>query len=106
MISAHPKYDFRVGDTIDVGFKIQDGEKYRIQHFIGLVIAMKGKDTARTFTVRKIAANQIGVERIFPLYSPLIDSVKVTKKGQARRSKLYYLRERTGKRALKVKDRS
>jgi large subunit ribosomal protein L19 len=105
MISAHPKYDFRVGDTIDVGFKIQEGEKYRIQHFAGVVIAMKGKETSRTFTVRKIGANQIGVERIFPLYSPLIDSIKIVKAGKARRAKLYYLRSRTGKKALKVKDR-
>lgn len=105
MVSAHPKYNFRVGDTIDVAFKIREGEKYRIQHFIGIVIAMKGKDETRTFTVRKIGANQIGVERIFPLYTPLIDSIAVVKPGKVRRSKLYYLRERTGKRATKVKER-
>ena len=105
MISAHPKYDFRVGDTIDVGFKIQEGDRERVQHFIGVVIAMKGKEETRTFTVRKIGANQIGVERIFPLYSPLIASVKVVKKGHVRRSKLYYLRELSGKRALKVRER-
>lgn len=105
MLSAAPKYDFRIGDTIDVGFTIKEGERQRVQHFIGVVIAMKGKEMSRTFTVRKIGANQIGVERIFPLYSPLIDSVKVTKKGQPRRSKLYYLRDRKGKSAMRVKER-
>lgn len=105
MLSANPKYDFRVGDTIDVGFKIKEGERERVQHFTGVVIAMKGKEESRTFTVRKIGANQIGVERIFPLYSPLIDSVDIVKKGKVRRAKLYYLRGRSGKRALKVKDR-
>lgn len=106
MLSAHPKYDFRVGDTIDVSYKIQEGDKQRIQHFIGLVIAMKGEGETRTFTVRKIAANQIGVERIFPLHSPLIANIKISKKGAVRRSKLYYLRNRTGKQATKVKDRA
>lgn len=105
MMSAAPKYHFRVGDTIDVGYKIKEGERTRVQHFIGLVIAMKGEGTSRTFTVRRIGANQIGVERIFPLYSPLIDSVTVTRKGKVRRSKLYYLRNRTGKAATKVKAR-
>ncbi len=104
MLTAAPVYNFHVGDTVDVGFTIKDEDRVRVQHFIGVVIAMSGKEQTRTFTVRKIGANQIGVERIFPLYSPLIDSVQVVKKGRPRRSKLYYLRNRAGKSALRVKE--
>ena len=106
MLSAHPVFNFRVGDTIDVGYTIQEGDRKRVQHFVGVVISMKGKEQGRTFTVRKIGANQIGVERIFPLHSPLISSVTVVKKGNPRRSKLYYLRGRKGKSAVKVKERA
>lgn len=106
MLSAEPKYQFNVGDTVKVGYKIQEGDKTRVQNFEGLVIAMKGAGTSRTFTVRRIGVNQTGIERIFPLYSPLIDSVTVVKQGSIRRAKLYYLRERTGKAATRVRSKT
>ena len=93
---------FRAGDTVRVDYKIKEGDKERIQPFEGLVMARKGAGTSRTFTVRKIASGEIGVERIFPLNSPWIEKLEVVKKGNPRRAKLYYLRERTGKAALKV----
>lgn len=99
------KEKFRVGDTIEIGLKVQEGEKTRVQHFEGIVIAQKGSGTSKTFTVRKIATGQIGVERIFPLFSPNISSIKVKKQGKVRRAKLYYLRDRKGKAAMKVKTR-
>lgn len=77
--------------------------KIKTQPFKGVVIAIKGSGIGRTITIRKIAANNIGVEKIIPLYSPVLDSIKIVKKGRPRRSKLYYLRQRVGKRALKVK---
>lgn len=106
MLTAQPKYNFRVGDTIDVGYKIKEGERVRIQRFAGIVIAMKGSGDTRTFTVRKIASDQIGVERIFPLHTPLISDVKVTKTGKVRRAKLYFMRDRKGKAAMRVKERT
>lgn len=90
---------FGVGDTIDVAYKIREDEKERIQHFKGLVIALK----SQTFTIRRIGAQGIGVERIFPLLSPVITSIEVQKTGRARRAKLYYLRERVGRAAMQVK---
>lgn len=97
---------FRVGDTVKVIYKIMDGDKLvREQPFEGVVISKKGSDVSKTFTVRRIGAAGIGVERIFPLYSPNISSVDVLKKGKARRSKLYYLREKKGRAATKVKER-
>ena len=93
---------FRAGDTVSVGVKVIEGEKSRIQLFKGIVIAISsGSGSSKTFTVRKIS-NGVGVERIFPLHSPNLDSVKVDKKGKVRRAKLYYLRNRAGK-AAKVK---
>lgn len=98
--------DFRVGDTVRVTYKLMDGDKLvREQPFEGVVISKKGSDVSKTFTVRRIGAAGIGVERIFPLYSPNISSVDVLKKGKARRSKLYYLREKKGRAATKVKER-
>lgn len=94
--------EFKVGDTIDVGFQIKEGEKTRVQEFVGIVISMKRGPLGGTFTVRKMSFG-IGVERIFPLYSPLIDHIKVLKRGKVRRSKLYYLRALRGKKA-KVKE--
>ena len=79
---------FRVGDTVSVGFKIVEGGSERVQSFEGLVIAKKGKEVSRTFTVRRIGAKNIGVERIFPLHSPKIAYIKVLKKGKVRRAKL------------------
>ena len=95
--------EFKSGDTISVGVKVIEGEKSRIQIFKGLVIAISaGSGMGKTFTVRKIS-NGVGVERIFPLHSPNLDSIDVVKKGKVRRAKLYYLRNRQGK-AAKVKE--
>ena len=96
---------FRPGDTVTVSWEITEGERTRIQDFTGVVIAKKGKEDYKTFTVRKIGANNIGVERIFPLFSPKLKGLKVVRQGKPRRAKLYYLRNRIGKRALKVKER-
>jgi large subunit ribosomal protein L19 len=89
---------FKAGDTITVHYKIKEGNKERIQNFRGVVIQLKGEGVTKTFTVRKMSGN-IGVERIFPLYSPFIDLIEVNKKGIVRRAKLYYLRSLTGKKA-------
>ena len=95
--------EFKAGDTISVGVKVIEGEKSRIQIFKGLVIAISaGSGMGKTFTVRKVS-NGVGVERIFPLHSPNLDSIDVVKKGKVRRAKLYYLRNRQGK-AAKVKE--
>jgi large subunit ribosomal protein L19 len=88
--------EFRVGDTVDVATKIVEGDKERIQVFHGLVIRRRGGGLAETFTVRRIVHGE-GVERIFPLHSPRVASVKVLRRGSTRRSKLYYLRDRVGK---------
>jgi len=90
--------DFRAGDTVKVHFKIQEGDKERIQVFEGVVIRKRKGNTGATFTVRKISYG-IGVERIFPLYSPFMDKIEVISRGRVRRSRLYYLRERKGKAA-------
>lgn len=104
VVSPRPEIgSFSVGDTIDVVSKIREDEKTRLIHFEGIVIAIKGAGESKTFTVRKIARGGIGVERIFPLYSPDLEKIKVLKKGKVRRSKLYYLRGRTGKAASFVK---
>lgn len=87
---------FRVGDTVDVATKIVEGEKERIQVFSGTIIMRKGEGTNETFTVRRIVNNE-GVERIFPVHSPLISSITVKRSGRTRRAKLFYLRERVGK---------
>lgn len=90
--------DFGPGDTVRVNVKIKEGEKYRIQAFEGVVIAIKRGGVRSTFTVRKVSFGY-GVERIFPLYSPVIESIERIKRGRIRRAKLYYLRERKGKAA-------
>lgn len=96
--------NFRSGDKIKVHYKIKEGSKTRIQPYEGLVIATRGQDiNSKTFTVRKIGVGGIGVERIFPLQSPNIESIDIIERGKTRRSKLYYLRSRLGKAALKVK---
>jgi len=96
--------EFRPGDTVRVAVEIKEGEKRRIQNFEGVVIAIKGTGAGKTFTVRKIGANNIGVERIFPLYSESIKGIEVVRKGKVRRAKLYYLRHKTGKQA-RIKER-
>jgi|TARA_X000001036_G_scaffold93396_1_gene85997 large subunit ribosomal protein L19 len=96
--------NFRSGDTINVGVKVIEGTKSRVQNFEGVVIAKSsGGGLDKTFTVRKIS-NGVGVERIFPLNSPNIESIKVLKKGKVRRAKLYYLRDLKGK-AARIKER-
>ncbi len=89
---------FGIGDTVKVNLKIVEGDKERIQVFEGTVIGRKGGGSRETFTVRKISFG-IGVERIFPLHSPMIDKIEVVKKGDVRRAKLYYLRGKKGKSA-------
>lgn len=97
-----PPPDFAVGDSLDVAVKIKEGDKERIQVFSGTCIARRGGGVRENFTVRRIVQGE-GVERIFPVHSPSIVSIKVMRKGKVRRAKLYYLRERTG-RATKVKE--
>ena len=89
---------FRAGDTVRVGVRVVEGERTRVQAFEGVCIARQGAGLNEAFTVRKISYGE-GVERVFPCYSPLVDSVTVVRKGKVRRAKLYYLRGRTGKSA-------
>ena len=91
-----------VGDTVKVHVKIKEGEKYRIQDFEGTVIAKKHGGINETFTVRRVA-HGCGIERVFPVHSPVVDKVELVRSGKVRRSKLYYLRDRVGK-AAKVKE--
>jgi large subunit ribosomal protein L19 len=91
--------DFRAGDTIVVAVTIKEGDKSRVQNFEGVCIARRGQGTGETFIVRKMGANNIGVERIFPILSDSIDSIKVLRRGRVRRSKLFYLRALKGKSA-------
>ena len=90
--------EFRPGDTVRVGVKVIEGDRARVQAFEGVCIARANKGIGSNFTVRKMSFGE-GVERVFPLYSPTIDSITVVRKGVVRRAKLYYLRGRTGKRA-------
>lgn len=90
---------FRAGDTVRLGIEIKEGDKKRVQTFEGVVIARSGNGIDSTFTVRKIGANSVGVERIFPLYSESIKSFEVIRRGKVRRAKLHYLRGLTGKKA-------
>ncbi len=93
---------FEVGDTVKVHVKIKEGDKYRIQVFEGTVIAKKHGGINETFTVRRVA-HGCGIERVFPVHSPIVDKVEVVRNGKVRRGKLYYLRNRVGK-AAKVKE--
>ncbi|MFC3691197.1 50S ribosomal protein L19 [Chenggangzhangella methanolivorans] len=90
--------DFAPGDTVTVNVKVKEGERVRVQAYEGVVISKSGGGLNETFTVRKISYGE-GVERVFPFFSPLIDSVKVVRRGKVRRAKLYYLRDRRGKSA-------
>ncbi len=94
---------FRAGDTVRVNVRVKEGDKERLQAFEGVVIARKGEGVSKTFTVRKIS-NGVGVERIFPLHSPMLESVSVVRRGRVRRAKLFYLRELTGK-ATRIKEK-
>jgi len=95
--------EYRVGDTVKVHYKIKEGTKERIQVFQGIVIQKKGSGISRTFTIRKVS-NGVGVERIFPTSSPLIEKLEVVRYGQVRRAKLFYLRTAKGK-ASRIKEK-
>ena len=98
--------DFGAGDTVRVNFRIREGDRVRVQAFQGVVIRRQnGRGPAANFTVRRIAGGGIGVERIFPLHSPLIESLEVTRRGSVRRAKLYYLRGLQG-RAARIKEKT
>jgi large subunit ribosomal protein L19 len=90
--------DFQPGDTVLVNVRVKEGERTRVQAYEGVCIARAGSGLNESFTVRKISYGE-GVERVFPVYSPMIDSVKVVRRGKVRRAKLYYLRDRRGKSA-------
>ncbi|MGH8905466.1 MAG: 50S ribosomal protein L19 [Egibacteraceae bacterium] len=94
---------FRPGDTVRVHVKVTEGNRSRIQVFEGVVIARRGSGIRETFTVRKMSFNAVGVERTFPVHAPVIDHIEVMRRGKVRRAKLYYLRDRVGKKA-KIKE--
>lgn len=94
---------FRPGDTVRVSVRVKEGDKERLQAFEGVCIARRGSGVSETFTVRKIS-NGVGVERIFPVHSPMIGEVAVVRRGQVRRAKLYYLRQLAGK-ATRIRER-
>lgn len=95
---------FKVGDGVKVHVRVREGDKERIQVFGGIVIARKGSGIHETFTVRRIASG-VGVERVFPVNSPLIDKIEIDRESITMRSRMYYLRERVGKEATKVKEK-
>ena len=95
---------FKVGDGVKVYVRVREGDKERIQLFAGIVIARKGSGVHETFTVRRIASG-VGVERVFPVHSPLIEKVEVDRESITMRSRMYYLRDRIGKEATKVKEK-
>jgi len=94
---------FRAGDTLRLGIEIKEGTKTRVQNFEGIVIALRGEGVSKTFTIRKIGANSVGVERIFPLYSDSLKTIEVLRRGRVRRAKLHFLRGLKGK-AAKIKE--
>jgi large subunit ribosomal protein L19 len=96
--------EFNPGDTVAVNQKVIEGDKSRIQTFEGDVIAVSNNGISSTFTVRKIGAHGVAVEKIFPYYSPLVDSIALVRKGDVRRAKLYYVRDRVGK-AARIKEK-
>ena len=96
--------EFAAGDTVRVNVKVREGERERIQAFEGVCIARSGGGLHESFTVRKISFGE-GVERVFPIYSPLVDSINVVRRGKVRRAKLYYLRDRRGKSA-RIKEKT
>ena len=95
--------EFRAGDTLRVHVKVSEGDKQRIQVFQGVVIARRGNGTGESFTVRKMSGG-IGVERVFPIHSPMLDKIEVVRRGRVRRAKLYYLRGLRGK-AARIEER-
>jgi large subunit ribosomal protein L19 len=97
-VQGRPIPEFRPGDTVRIGVRVVEGERTRVQNFEGVCIARANRGLGSSFTVRKISFGE-GVERVFPLYSPNIESIDVVRRGAVRRAKLYYLRGRTGKAA-------
>ncbi|WP_291952965.1 50S ribosomal protein L19 [Campylobacter sp.] len=95
--------EFRAGDTLRLAIRIKEGDKARIQNFEGICIARRGNGVDETFIVRKIGANNVGVERIFPIYSESLESINVLRRGRVRRARLFYLRNRRGK-AARIKE--
>src|SRR3984957_8951422 len=98
LVAVRPVPEFQAGDTLIVNVKVKEGERTRVQAYEGVVIARNGGGINESFTVRKISYGE-GVERVFPIFSPNIDSIKVVRRGKVRRAKLYYLRDRRGKSA-------
>jgi large subunit ribosomal protein L19 len=95
--------DFRPGDTIRISVRVREGDKQRLQAFEGVCIGRRGAGMSETFTVRKVSGG-VGVERVFPLHSPIVASIKVVRPGRVRRAKLYYLRKLSGK-AARIRER-
>lgn len=104
----HKGVEFGVGDKVSVTQKIKEGEKERLQNFEGIVIGIKGRDVNKSFTVRRIGVQQIGIERIFPLFSPSLEKIEVTRKGSSgiRHAKLYYIRKKSKREIEKIYSRS
>jgi len=91
--------EFRAGDTVRLAVTIKEGEKTRVQNYEGVCIAIRGTGTGRTINIRKIGANGVGIERIFPIYTDSINEITVVRRGRVRRAKLFYLRDLAGKKA-------
>ena len=102
---SYKDQQFNVGDRLLIHQNIVEENKTRVQIFDGIVIAVKGRGDNCSFTIRRIASNNIGVERTFPVQSPVIKQIEVKSRGSVRRSKLYYLRNRTGRQAMRVKEK-
>ena len=108
LIAKHKDSEFAIGDTVSVVQELKEGDKTRKQVFEGVVIAIKGKGINKSFTVRRIGAQQVGIERIFPLASPIIEKVEVVRGGLlgVRRAKLYYIRDKSKKEIEKIYSRA
>lgn len=100
--ALHGTTEFSIGDVVRVHQRIQEGDKTRIQVFEGMLIALRGEKGSKSFVVRRIGSGGIGIERIFPLFSPMIEKVEVKSKGNVRRSKLYYLRTKSAREVAEV----
>lgn len=98
--------DFRAGDTIKVFYRVVEGDKTRVQPYEGIVISVRGTAVSKTCVVRRIGADNIAVERIFPLASPNIEKIEVVKLGKVRRAKIYYIRDKKGKEGKRIKERT
>lgn len=108
LVAKHKDSEFAIGDTVNVVQELKEGDKTRKQVFEGVVIAIKGKGINKSFTVRRIGAQQVGIERIFPLASPIIEKVEVVRRGLlgVRRAKLYYIRDKSKKEIEKIYSRA